>query len=151
MIIKIKDERLSPLQAYILMRLRKGPRKARELVEELARLGVRARSSVYTAIYELMDRGIVERAAEGRELVLKLSTRGLEIARELPGRVLEGLKPLASIIAYLAGESSIAVGYESLADAIDDPEELEAYKRFLLEELRKVEEKISRWKRIEVE
>ena len=151
MIIKIKNERLSPLQAYILMRLKRGPRKARELVEELARLGVRARSSVYTAIYELMDRGIVERATEGRELVLKLSARGLEIARELPGRVLESLRPLASIIAYLAGESSVTSDYESLADAIDDPEELEAYRRFLLEELRRVEEKISRWKRIEVE
>ncbi|MEB3779133.1 MAG: hypothetical protein GSR85_02725 [Desulfurococcales archaeon] len=147
--IVVDGERFSPLQALILVRLRKGTTRLSNLVLTLRSLGVRSRSSVYTALYELVERGYVERFEDEGVIYVRLTGRGEAIAGKLPLRLKELLGPMVTLLLNLLYE--LTDTGRSIVDEIDDPEVLEAYKEYLLDELKRVDEKLSRWRKIRVE
>lgn len=149
MIVRVEGSRLSVLQALILLKLAKRPTRSSELLNELASRGLRSRSSFYTAVYELVERGLVEKSG-GRTPTLSLTPKGESLIKELREKAFAEIKPVLSLVNDLirltAAESVIA----SLADKLEDPDELESYREFLLRELEKVEKRMSSWRKIEV-
>ena len=147
--VVVEGERFSLLQASILVTLSRGPSRVSDLVSTLLKLGFRSRSSVYTALYELIDRGFVERFEEEGAIYVKLTSSGRHVAQKLPSRLGETLGPLTSLISYIVHEPREP--WVSIAEELEDPESLQAYREYLLKELDRVEKKLSRWKRIRVD
>jgi len=153
MIIRFKSERFSPLQTVLILSLSEKPMTMSEILAMFKSKGVKSRSSIYTAIYELEKRGIVRREiSEEGDIIVKLTNKGLTIANEIPEILDEQLYPLIRIINTLLGCLRKRMGeIYSIAEALEEPEELIEYKKFLHRELEKVEEKIKHWRKVPVE
>lgn len=149
LIIRIRDERFSPLQALLILSLRSGDRRLNELLKILKGRGLKSRSSFYTAVYELERRGIIVREGLGRDFKVKLTEKGDLIARELPSKLREQLYPMLNVIysllAVLGGELKLE------EDVEEEPTTLIEYREFLSREMERVDREIKKWKKIRVE
>ena len=148
--VKIGGEKLNPHQIAILLKLRSGGEKASNLLREMYRFGFESKSSFYTSLTELKERGYIEVDEEGW---VKLTEKGVEAISKIPNLIEPKIKSIMKYISFIMESSKPREGerYISIAEEIEDVSELEEYKRFLEEELRRVEEKLKGWRRVEVE
>ncbi len=135
-------KRLGPVQVAILTLLSSGAKEFSEIVRTLTSISI-PKSSIYTAIDELQKRGLIEvEKVYGKRLVKPKVDVGKELAnirKLLKERALGILNMILNIL------SSKLIDYDEL-----EPDILERYREVLKEELRRVEEALSRWKRINV-
>lgn len=148
MIINVRGERFSPLQAFLILSLKSGEKSLSELLRLLKRRGLKSRSSFYTAVYELEKRGIISRGEFERSSTIKLTRRGSLIAEELPLKLREELYPILNILYFLIGSTEDTT---SIDEIVEEPTSLIEYRDFLSRELRRVEERIKKWKKIKIE
>ncbi|MCD6155414.1 MAG: hypothetical protein NDF53_00135 [archaeon GB-1867-097] len=149
--IKIGEDRFSSPQIALLLKLREGENETRKLLRTMWRFGFRSRSSFYAALSELEEKGYIERDEYGR---VKLTGKGEELVEKIPEAISSKIQPLINYVSFImekAGIISRRIEYRSIADEIEDAEELERYHRYLLEELKKVKERLKKWRRIKVE
>ncbi len=150
MIISIEGERLSILQVAILLYLADSPRRASDLLEVFSRRGLKSRSSFYTAVYELMNRGYIERT-HPRNLELRLTEKGRRILSILGSMIDREIRSLIGVVDILAEKIGFdKPRFRSLADELEDPEDLEEYLEFLKLEMDKVKAKLKGWRKISV-
>jgi DNA-binding PadR family transcriptional regulator len=148
--VKIGGERLNPHQIAILLKLRSGEEKASNLLREMYKFGFESKSSFYTSLTELKERGYIEVDEDGW---VKLTEKGVEALSKIPNLIEPKIKSIMKYISFIM-ESSKPRGeerYVSIVEEIEDVNELEEYKKFLEEELRKVKDKLKGWRRVEVE
>ena len=134
--------RLGPVQLAIITLLTHGAKDFNEIVETLASMSI-PKSSIYTAINELRRRGVVDVEVVGDRRIVKpkvdLRSELLRIKDELRDKAINVLTMIINIL------SSDLISYDDL-----DPIILEKYRDVLKNELRKVEEVLSKWKSVEI-
>lgn len=148
--VRIGDERLSQPQITLLLKLKEGPADTGELLSMMKYFGFPSRSSFYATLSELEEKGYISR--EGG--IVKLTDRGLKLVNKLPKLIEKRINSLLDYVTFLMEKSGLIkepFEFKSLADEIDDVDELERYHVFLINELRKVEEKLKNWRRVKVE
>ncbi|MEM2137257.1 MAG: hypothetical protein QXI93_04810 [Candidatus Methanomethylicia archaeon] len=147
--IKIGEERLNPHQIAILLKLRDGMERTVDLLRDMYEFGFESKSSFYTSLSELRDKGYIEIYTDGK---IKLTEKGLEIINKIPLLIEPKLKSIMKYISFIMEKASEEkLKYTSIARGLEDVEELEEYKQFLEEELKIVEEKLRGWRRIRIE
>jgi len=134
--------RLGPVQLAIITLLTHGAKDFNEIVETLTSMSI-PKSSIYTAINELRRRGVVDVEVVGDRRIVKpkidLRSELLRIKDELRDKAINVLTTIINIL------SSDLISYDDL-----DPIILEKYRDVLKNELRKVEEVLSKWKSVEI-
>lgn len=148
--IKIGDEKLSQPQITLLLKLKEGPSYTSELFNIMKYFGFSSRSSFYAALSELEEKGYVVRERG----TVKLTRKGRELVNNLPKLIENRIHSLLHYIAFLMEKSGLIkeqFEFRSLVNEIDDAGELERYREFLISELEKVERKLNKWKKVEIE
>lgn len=135
----VKD-RIGPVQIAIVSLLSKKPMSTSELFESLRRFGLRSRSSFYSALSDLERDGYIERFDDS----YKITEKGAQLIDEIPHLIKNSMMPMFYFI------SNILSLYKDLEVIPEDPNTLLSYKKYLEEELKKVEEKLKKWKKIEI-
>ena len=134
--------RLGPVQLAIITLLTHGAKEFNEIVKTLTSMSI-PKSSIYTAINELRRRGVVDVEVVGDRRIVKpkidLRSELLRIKDELRDKAINVLTTIINIL------SSDLISYDDL-----DPIILEKYRDVLKNELRKVEEVLSKWKSVEI-
>lgn len=135
----VKD-RIGPVQIAIVSLLSKRPMNTSELFESLRRFGLKSRSSFYSALSDLEKDGYIERFDDS----YKITEKGIQFIDEIPHLIKNSMMPMFYFISNVLSLYDLEVIPE-------DPNSLLNYKRYLEEELKRVEEKLKKWKKIEIE
>ncbi len=136
-------KRMGLVQLAVIALLSKGMREFHEVVDFLSSLSI-PKSSIYSAIDELQRKGVLkirEETRGRRELVL--ANIGREKVVEVRRRLVSRIKNLIVLLTLLGEE---VIDYSDFS-----PRFLEHYREFLRRELSKVEEELSKWRKIKVE
>ncbi len=126
----------------MLLMIRRGVRSFREIVETLSRYSI-PKSSVYTAIEELANRGAIVKRGDALELTERGSELIASAVRTLAKRVGELMLSLT-----LLGEA-VALDRESLANL--DPDTLMELRDRLRQLIDVIDEALKRWRSVEIE
>lgn len=144
---KEEIKKLGIIQLAILTNLKDKPMKSSEILRILKNLGLRARSSFYAALHELEERGYVSKRMFNEDFYYYLTERGKEFLSRLPALARETFLPALHLYSFIMDKLGLYIE-EEIEESYD---ELIKYKEFLLRELEKVENKLKKWKRINVE
>lgn len=147
--IKVGEDKLNPHQIAILLKLKSGEKKTAKLLREMYEFGLESKSSFYTSLSELRDKGYIEFEIDGS---VKLTDKGFEVIDKIPKLIQPKIKSIMKYISFIM-EKSIreAEKYMSIARELEDVEELEEYKKFLEGEMKIVEEKLKGWRKVSIE
>jgi len=147
--IKVGEDKLNPHQIAILLKIRSGERKTANLLRDMHEFGLESKSSFYTSLSELREKGYIEFEADGS---VKLTEKGLEVLDKMPILIKPKIKSIMKYISFIMEKSLREYErYISIARELEDVEELEEYKKFLEEEMKIVEEKLKGWRKIPIE
>lgn len=134
-------ERIGPVQIAIITLLSRKEYNVSDLFYTLRQLGLRSRSSFYSALYDLEKSGYIEKLDDS----YKITEKGREILNEIPYFI------KASVMPALSFMLRVAAPYFSLLEEFEDPEFLQNYKDFLETELKRVDGALKKWKKLKVE
>ena len=133
--------RIGDVQSYVLVLISRGVNSFKEVVDTLHRFSI-PKSSVYTAIDELVRKGLVIRNGDR----IELSSAGRELLSTAVSSIIRKVRELTLALKLVEAEF-----VDSEAIAMLDPDTLQELKARLEELLRVIEESLKSWKRIEVE
>ncbi|MCX8169431.1 MAG: hypothetical protein N3E39_04450 [Candidatus Methanomethylicia archaeon] len=147
--VRIGKDKLNPHQIAILLKVKSGVNKTVNLLKDMYAFGFESKSSFYTSISELREKGYIEIDDYGN---IKLTEKGFEMVNRIPSLIQPRIESLVKYISFLLGEtSSKHFKRISIAREIEDVDELEEYKKFLEEELEIVNKKLKGWRKIKIE
>jgi len=153
-IIKYGEERFSPLHVALILALKRGPMKTSQLLKFMRSLGFHARSSFYAALSELERRGYISRERmPGATVSCTLTRKGAIAAAELPRILKDRIEPMLRYISLIAQVCEPMLDFKgmSIAEELEDLDDMLSYREFLVRELNIIERKLKRWKKIEIE
>jgi len=134
--------RIGEVQSYVLLLLHRGINSFRSIVETLGRYSI-PKSSVYTAIEELVEKGAVTKRGD----VLELTEQGSQLLATAARTLVKRLSEL-SLTLTLIGES-LALNREALSHL--DPDALVELRERLRELLEAIDDVLKSWRSVEIE
>ncbi len=137
--------RLGDVQSYVIMLVSRGINDFRKIVEMLSSFSI-PKSSIYTAIDELVKRGAIAKHQHGDRIVLTLTDRGRELIDKARDVLSKKLLELKLLLALLSDSIDMASAVSGM-----DPDRLEELRNTLKELLDAIEKELKRWKRISIE